>query len=235
MLTAAGSGQRFGADLPKALVLLRGRPLVAHATSRIAASGVVDEIVVTAPAGHLDEVHRAVTRACDLPVRIVAGGLSRQASVAAGLASLSPAVEMVLVHDAARPLASPELIRRLVRAVGSGIDAAIPSVPVVDTIKEIGGGDPPVALRTLDRPRLRAVQTPQAFRASVLRRAHRQGAALADDEATAVSDDAGLVEAMGVPVHLVEGEAAALKITTRHDLAIAGIYLDEMAGADGLP
>ncbi|WP_159621189.1 2-C-methyl-D-erythritol 4-phosphate cytidylyltransferase [Ruania rhizosphaerae] len=231
VLTAAGSGQRFGADLPKALVPLRGRPLVAHAASRLAASGVIDEIVVTAPAGFLDQVHGATTSACDLPVRIVAGGVSRQASVAAGIATLNSAVEVILVHDAARPLASADLVRRLVAAVRSGIDAAIPSVPVVDTVKEIGPGDPPVAARTLERSRLRAVQTPQAFRAAVLRRAHEAGAARARDEVTAVSDDAGLVEALGLPVHLVDGEAAALKITTPHDLAIAEIFLSESDGA----
>ncbi|WP_354002617.1 IspD/TarI family cytidylyltransferase [Ruania halotolerans] len=212
---------------------LAGRALVALAAERLAASGVVAEIVVTAPAGHLDEVQSAVLAAtqtwADLRVQIVAGGPSRQASVAAGLAALGPTAEVILVHDAARPLASPALIRQLVATVDSGHDAVIPAVPVIDTIKEVDDGDPPVALRTVNRSALRAVQTPQAFRAHVLRRAHEVGAAQAADESTAVSDDAGLVEALGLPVYVIAGERAAMKVTTAHDLAIAELYLREGA------
>ncbi|WP_245708930.1 2-C-methyl-D-erythritol 4-phosphate cytidylyltransferase [Ruania alba] len=219
--------------MPKALVPLAGRPLVAIAAERLAASGQVSEIVVTAPAGYLDEIHAAVLSGADLGpgvrVHVVAGGISRQASVAAGLASLTSTAQVVLVHDAARPLVSPTLVQRLVATVVAGHDAVIPAVPVIDTIKEVDDGDPPVAVRTVDRAALRAVQTPQAFRADVLRRAHEAGAARAADEATAVSDDAGLVEALGLPVHVIAGEQAAMKVTTLHDLAIAELYLREGA------
>lgn len=227
VLTAAGSGSRFGAAVPKALVELAGTPLVAHAAARLTSSGRVRHLVVTAPVEQLAEVRAAVTAACPVPVQVVAGGSTRQASVAAGLTALDAREEIVLVHDAARPLASPALIARLIDTVASGHDAVVPALPVPDTIKEVDDGDPPRAVRTLARERLRAVQTPQAFRASLLRMAHRSAAQLAADERTAVSDDAGLVERLGHEVRVVDGESCALKITTRHDLAIAALILEE--------
>ncbi len=227
VLTAAGSGSRLGADLPKALVPLAGLPLVAHAAARLAGSGRVHELVVTAPAGYLDAVRTAVVAACDLPVQVVAGGPSRQASVAAGLAVLSRALPIVLVHDAARPLASPALVRRLVDAVREGHPAVVPALPVTDTIKEVDDADPPRAVRTLDRGRLRAVQTPQAFRTDLLRQAHAAAAHLAAVEARAASDDAALVEQLGAQVRVVAGEEQAMKVTTVRDLAVAELLLRE--------
>ena len=213
--------------MPKALVELAGTPLVAHAAARLADSGRVRQLVVTAPADHVADVRAAVLAACAIPVEVVAGGVTRQASVAAGLAVLDEQDEIVLVHDAARPLASTGLIAQLVDLVAGGHRAVIPAVPVTDTIKEVDDGAPPRAVRTLTRHALRAVQTPQAFRASVLRQAHASAAALAADERTAISDDAGLVERLGQEVRVVEGESRALKITTRHDLAIAALFLEE--------
>lgn len=230
VLTAAGSGSRLGHDLPKALVPLGGTPLVVRAARALADSTAVDGIVVTAPSTHLAAVVGLfpgdVVPGTAVPVRVVPGGPSRQASVAAGLAALADLVadvELVLVHDAARALAGPELVRRVVAALESGRRAVVPGVPVTDTVKRVvalpDGGE--LVVETPDRATLRAVQTPQGFVRELLERAHRAGADRADDEARAVSDDAGLVELLGEEVHLVLGEPAALKITTAADLDLA--------------
>lgn len=226
MLTAAGSGERFGGSAPKALVPFGDMPLVAHAARALQRAGVVQQLVVTAPAGRQQEIGAAVVVCCTVPTVVVAGGPSRQASVAAGLAALSDC-DVTLVHDAARPLASPELIRALVHQVQSGDDAVVPGVAVTDTIKEVDGASVPHAIRTIERSALRAIQTPQAFRTGPLRRAHAAAADLARSEATAISDDAGVVERVGVPVRVIDGEARAMKITTPDDLALAEFYLRE--------
>ncbi len=227
VLTAAGSGTRLGDPRPKALVPLAGVSLVERAATALAGSGVVAGIVVTAPAGRVAEVAALFPQgtAAGVPVQVVAGGPTRQASVAAGLAALAAVVPDcggVLVHDAARCLATPELVRRLVRALEDGRRAVVPALPVTDTIKQaVPGEDGERVGATPDRSLLRAVQTPQAFDRALLERAHRAAAERAGDESSAVSDDAGLVELLGEEVHLVAGEAAALKITTAEDLAYA--------------
>ncbi|MGM7422645.1 IspD/TarI family cytidylyltransferase [Cellulosimicrobium sp. CpK407] len=252
VLTAAGSGTRLGLDLPKALVELDGLPLVVQAARRLCASGAVDAIVVTAPPGLREHV-AALLRddpAVDRPVRVVEGAGTRQASVAAGLragldadapdagtggrsAPAQPAVDVVLVHDAARPLAPPALVRRVVEAVRAGHGAVVPGLPVTDTIKRVTAaraGDPSRAepvTETVDRAALRAVQTPQGFDRALLVRAHEAATHRADDERSAATDDAGLVEALGLPVHVVPGDAAAAKITTAHDLRVAALTLRE--------
>ena len=227
VLTAAGSGTRLGHDRPKALVPLAGRSLVERAAAALADSGVVQGIVVTAPASHLEQftdLFRAGTVA-GVPVRVVPGGPTRQASVAAGLAALddvAPGCRAVLVHDAARCLAGPDLVRRLGTALAQGRRAVVPALPVTDTIKEaVISADGERVGATPDRSVLRAVQTPQGFDRELLERAHRAARARANDEARAVSDDAGLVELLGEEVHLVIGDARALKITTAQDLAYA--------------
>jgi 2-C-methyl-D-erythritol 4-phosphate cytidylyltransferase len=239
ILTAAGSGARLGLGVPKALVELRGAPLVTHAVRRAAASGVVDAIVVTAPADRLEGFASAVADAgVDVPTRVVPGGPTRQASVAAGLACADADVEVVLVHDAARALAPPSLFVRVFEAVHGGHAAVVPGLPVVDTIKSVAapsalGISPPEAptvLRvtgTVDRGTLRTVQTPQGFERTLLDRAHAEAAHAAGVESTSASDDAGLVEVLGEDVWIVPGDAVALKITTVHDLAVAGLLLEE--------
>ncbi|WP_163543692.1 2-C-methyl-D-erythritol 4-phosphate cytidylyltransferase [Occultella kanbiaonis] len=227
VLAAAGSGSRLGHTVPKALVPLGGEALVARAARGLADSGLVRRIVVTAPAGYLDQVRAAVAPVSSVDIEVVDGGATRQASVASGLRALGESDLVILVHDAARPLVSADLIGRLVAAVRAGHPAVVPGVPVVDTIRAVDDGDPPRAIATPDRSELRAIQTPQAFDADVLRRAHAHGAARADSEAVAAGDDAGLVEALGIAVHVVPGEARALKITTRHDLSVAALYLEE--------
>ncbi|WP_083259726.1 2-C-methyl-D-erythritol 4-phosphate cytidylyltransferase [Cellulosimicrobium cellulans] len=246
VLTAAGSGSRLGMDLPKALVELDGLPLVVHAARRLCASGVVDFLVVTTPPGLAEHVAAMLAEdpGVDRPVRAVEGAGTRQASVAAGLrAGLAARVEgadgeqeaddedvdVVLVHDAARPLASPDLVRRVVAAVRVGHGAVVPGLPVTDTIKRVEPREDGAerVTQTVDRAALRAVQTPQGFDRRLLERAHAAAAHREGDEALAATDDAGLVEDLGAAVHVVPGEAAAAKITTAHDLRVAALTLQE--------
>ena len=210
LVPAAGAGVRLGPGAPKALRLLAGEPLLVHAVRRIAAAPSVHTIVVAAPAADVHSVRAMLAPVA--PVTVVPGGAERQASVAAALAAVPAGPEIVLVHDAARALTPPELVESVAEAVRSGHDAVIPVLPVVDTIKEVDAGER--VLGTVDRSALRAVQTPQGFRRSVLAAAH----AAAGDPLT---DDAGLVEKQGVPVVCVAGSELALKITRPFDLALA--------------
>lgn len=210
LVPAAGAGVRLGPGAPKALRPLAGEPLLVHAVRRIAAAPSVHTIVVAAPAADVHSVRAMLAPVA--PVTVVPGGAERQASVAAALAAVPAGPEIVLVHDAARALTPPELVESVAEAVRSGHDAVIPVLPVVDTIKEVDAGER--VLGTVDRSALRAVQTPQGFRRSVLAAAH----AAAGDPLT---DDAGLVEKQGVPVVCVTGSELALKITRPFDLALA--------------
>ncbi len=214
LVPAAGSGVRLGPGAPKALRLLAGEPLLVHAVRRLAVASCVGCVVVAAPP---DAV--ALTRdllAPVAPVTVVPGGALRQQSVAAALAAVPADFEIILVHDAARALAPPTLVESVAAAVRSGHDAVIPVLPVIDTIKEVSAADRVVG--TVDRSVLRLVQTPQGFRRAVLAAAH----ATALDEHT---DDAGMVERLGVPVHAVPGDEAAMKITRAFDLIVAEALL----------
>ncbi|RTL61793.1 MAG: 2-C-methyl-D-erythritol 4-phosphate cytidylyltransferase [Pseudonocardiaceae bacterium] len=251
VVPAAGSGQRLGAGEPKAFVPVGGVPMLVRAVDGLLASGVVDHVVVAAPA-------ELVVRAGELldgrPVTVLAGGADRTASVLCALGALhgvgdpngvhtgderpgppvgdgSPraivddTVEVVLVHDAARPLTPPALVTAVVEAVRAGHRAVIPVLPVADTIKQVDAAGDVVA--TVDRSVLRAVQTPQGFAPDLLLRAHRTAAAAG---ATA-TDDAGLVEALGEPVHTVPGDPAAMKVTTPWDHRLADhLVMDAVAG-----
>lgn len=210
LVPAAGAGVRLGPGRPKALRLLAGEPLLVHAVRRLAAAASVHTIVVAAPAAEVVGVRALLAPVA--PVIVVAGGAERQASVAAALAAVPAGPTIVLVHDAARALTPPELVESVAAAVRGGQAAVIPVLPVVDTIKEVDADE--VVLGTVDRSALRAVQTPQGFRRSVLTAAH----AAAGDPLT---DDAGLVEKQGVPVACVPGSEYALKITRPFDLALA--------------
>ena len=242
VLTAAGAGTRLGAGGPKALVEVGGRSLLRRAAQGLVGSGVVDHLVVTAPGEHVERfaAELAGLAGAGVGIRVVAGSsASRQASVALGLkAALEacPRAAVVLVHDAARALTPPETVRRVVAAVRAGHDAVVPALAVTDTVKEVApvgpagpvAAAPPTAradvevvVGTPDRSRLRAVQTPQGFAVAALVRAHELGAARGADEALAASDDAGLVEAAGGRVVVVEGDPLALKVTTPLDLALA--------------
>ena len=210
IIAAAGSGERLGADRPKAFVQIAGRTLLEHAY--ISLSSVVDEIVIAAPAGWEAEVRKIVGESS----KVVLGGATRSASISNALEAISPDINLVLVHDAARALASSALARRVLDALVAGEVAVIPAVPVSDTIKSITR-EGYVSL-TPDRTFLRAVQTPQGFTRSILMRAHARG-----EEAT---DDAALVEGLGEQVKVIDGEARAMKITTAQDLTTAHHFLD---------
>ena len=219
VLTAAGSGSRLGCEVPKALVELSGRPLVWWAARGLRAGG-VGAIVVTAPAASLDEFRAGIA---DIGgVEVVAGSdRSRQASVALGLAALGQHKpgDVVLVHDAARPLTPAQVTARVIDAVRAGAGAVIPVLPVTDTLKSVDASG--VVTGTPRRADMVAVQTPQGFRWDVLMRAHEAGASLGADEAVAATDDAGLVEAIGAVVHTVAGDERSLKVTRPLDLSLA--------------
>jgi 2-C-methyl-D-erythritol 4-phosphate cytidylyltransferase len=236
ILTAAGSGTRLGHTLPKALVPLGGERLLLHAARGLLAARTrdderVDQLVVTTPADRVDEVAALLTvalRDSDVRVEVVPGGSTRQASVAAALGVLSDDVDVVLVHDAARPLTPGSLVVRVIEAVRAGHAAVVPGLPVVDTVKRVGepdgaGAEPVV--ETVPRVDLRAVQTPQGFDRELLVRAHEAGAADAAQESSAASDDAGLVERLGERVWVVAGDERAAKVTTARDLALAELLL----------
>jgi 2-C-methyl-D-erythritol 4-phosphate cytidylyltransferase len=228
IVLAAGRGRRYGGAVPKQYELLAGERVIDRslATARAAA----DHVVVVLAPGEDDEAAALLdSGAADAAV---VGGDERADSVRAGLAIVDADAAVVVVHDAARPLASAALHRAVVDAVHAGADAAIPGVPVTDTVKRVhpapaGSGAHveglDVVVATPDRSELVAVQTPQAFRADLLRRAH-------DGEPDA-TDDAALVEALGATVVVVAGEPTNLKITGPHDLAVATALL-QAVGSD---
>ncbi|MHC4971470.1 MAG: 2-C-methyl-D-erythritol 4-phosphate cytidylyltransferase [Planctomycetota bacterium] len=204
ILVAAGEGSRFGG--PKAFVELAGLTLLARSA---AAFGAFADRVAVLRAADLDRV--------DLPGWTpVAGGARRRDSVAAGLEALAPATGIVLVHDAARPLVPPEVVARVAEAA-THAPAVVPVVPVTDTIKHVEGRR---VVETPDRAALVAVQTPQAFRVDLLRRALEAS----DSDAT---DEAALVEALGVEVVTVAGDPQNLKITAPADLQVAAALLQD--------
>jgi 2-C-methyl-D-erythritol 4-phosphate cytidylyltransferase len=201
VVVAAGSGARFGAEKQFA-------PLGAGTVLDVAlesARAVADGVVVVVPSEH--GAHRWVA---PRGVRTVPGGATRAASVRCGLAAVPVDAEVIIVHDAARPLASEQLFRAVVAAVRAGADGAVPGVPLPDTVKRVRAA---VVVDTPPREELVAVQTPQAFRAAVLRAAHA-----GEPDAT---DDATLVERCGGRVVVVPGEPANVKITRPEDLRAA--------------
>jgi 2-C-methyl-D-erythritol 4-phosphate cytidylyltransferase len=199
IIVAAGSGSRYGSV--KQYEVLRGRRVLDWA--RQVALRACEGVVMVVPADRLELREPGAHR-------VVAGGETRSASVRAGLDAVPDVADIVVVHDGARPLASLELFHKVIGAVRDGADAAVPALALTDTIRSLDGG-------TVDRSRLVAVQTPQAFRAEVLRKAHDQG--------NDASDDASLVEAIGGSVVVVDGEHRNLKITTPIDLRFAGFLL----------
>jgi len=214
VLVAAGEGARLGADRPKAFVGLGDEVMLAHSLRMLDDHPALDGIVVVVPEGWEEP---ATLLADDLAATkvsaAVTGGPSRAESVAAGLAAVPAEADLILVHDAARPFAAPELVSRVLEALGEA-DGAVPGTPVTDTVKRVEGGR---IVETLDRSALVAVQTPQGFRADALRRAFAQ----AGDGLAAATDCAALVEATGGSITVVPGDAANLKVTTPADLAEA--------------
>ena len=212
IIAGAGMGHRLGADIPKALIQIDGVTLIERAFAAL--SSVVDEIVITAPAGY-EETFRAIVGES---ATVITGGVLRSDSVNLALKSLSPSTKYVLVHDAARALATSDLAQRVLNELNSGESAVIPALNVVDTIKEVDRDG--YVRNTPDRSVLRAVQTPQGFAVDVLKRAHE-----ASDDAT---DDAALVEALGIKVKTILGEARAMKITNPEDIGMALTLLRDL-------
>jgi 2-C-methyl-D-erythritol 4-phosphate cytidylyltransferase len=216
ILVAAGRGERLGLEQPKAFAKLGEDPLLAEPLRRLDESGWVDRIVIVAPPGWEEPaILLAEELACSKVHCCVAGGGTRAESVRAGLAEVDDDALVVLVHDAARPLVSDAVIERVLAPLGDGWDGAVPGLAVSDTLKRVAADGR--AEETVERDRLYAVQTPQAFPADVLRRAAAGGA-----EAT---DCAGLVEAAGGRVKVVDGDPHLLKVTTADDLAKIASWL----------
>lgn len=236
LIPAAGSGTRLGAGVPKAFVPLLGRPLLAHAVEGAVRSGVVDAIVIAAPAALLEDAqsiaeaaaqapHAAQDRseasnapASAVPITVVEGGEDRVVSVAAALAAV-PEAERVLVHDAARCLTPADVYHRVVAALEQGARAVVPVLPLTDTVKT--ATEAGTVVGDLDRSALRRVQTPQGFAREVLLAAHDLQRT---DPDAAATDDAGLVERLEIAVVGVPGDESALKITHPMDLRIAELY-----------
>jgi 2-C-methyl-D-erythritol 4-phosphate cytidylyltransferase len=204
IVPAGGSGERLGADRPKAFVVCAGRPLIEWSLEVL--GSVCDRVIVAAPDGYDEGPDR------------VRGGESRSASVQNAVGAVEEA-DLFVVHDAARPLVTRDLVERCIGAIEPGIDGAIAAIPMTDTVKEVATDGR--VLRTLDRSTLWAVQTPQVFRADILRRAlERDAAALA-----AASDDAWLVDDAGGVITVVESYPENLKVTSESDLRIAEALL----------
>ena len=209
LLVAAGSGERLGAGRPKAFVVVAGRPMLDWSLEAIRAAG-LDHVIVTLPGGETAPPGCAG----------VAGGVTRSESVRRALREAGPS-DAVVVHDAARPLVTRELVEGCIAAVRAGWDGAIAAAPMTDTVKEAGEDRRVTA--TLDRTRLWAIQTPQAFRREALERA----LAVEDEVLAQATDDAWLVERAGGTVRVVESTPENFKVTTAHDLRVAELLLGE--------
>jgi 2-C-methyl-D-erythritol 4-phosphate cytidylyltransferase len=211
LVLAAGRGERMDATTPKALLTCAGTTIVARAVERASAAPLVTGVVVVAPPGWEEAVGRLV--GAYRVDAVVAGGPSRQASVAAGLAVVPADAGRVICHDAARPLASSALFTRTLEAL-EGWDGVVPVLPMVDTVKRVQDGR---VEGTEPRGSLALAQTPQAFGAAALREAHERAARDGFDG----TDDAVLLERAGYRVRAIEGERTNLKITTTEDIRLA--------------
>ncbi len=218
VIVAAGSASRMG-GIDKVMAALGGEPMIARTVRAFQQCGAIaDIVIVTRP-----DLIRPISALCaqmDKVRMVVAGGQSRQESVALGLNALPKGLELAAVHDGARPLITDAVIDRTVRAANS-YGAAAPAVPVKDTIKVVRGG---LVTDTPDRASLQAVQTPQVFDFDLLRGALKKAA----EDAAAVTDDCSAVERLGMAVKIVEGDERNLKVTTPMDLKIAEMLLEEM-------
>lgn len=225
LIAAAGQGTRLGAEVPKAYVELRGRTLLERSVRALLASGVVDEVIVLVSPDMEPEAARIIGRidtAGAAPIRLVHGGSERADSVWAGLQAIPDDDAVVLIHDAARALTPPTMVRRVTERILQGAPAAVPVVPVADTIKEVAAD---AVVSTPDRSRLRAVQTPQAFRLPALRQANLDY--WAEQPEFTATDDASLMEWHGERVATVPGDTLAFKITTPIDLTLAHALTEE--------
>jgi 2-C-methyl-D-erythritol 4-phosphate cytidylyltransferase len=221
LIVAAGRGERLGSGRPKALVMLSGRPMLQWSVDALRSVRAVEQIVVALPEGELGAAPEGTIG--------VVGGATRSASVNAALAAAPAAASTVIVHDAARPLASPELFERtLAELERYQCDAVIAAVPVSDTIKEVAG-DGRTVRATLERSRLWAVQTPQVFRRAALERALKAP----PEVLAAATDDAWLIEQAGGVVRVAESEPGNIKVTSPTDLRLAEMLLADRGKGTG--
>jgi 2-C-methyl-D-erythritol 4-phosphate cytidylyltransferase len=216
VIVAAGRGERLGLDRPKAFANLNGRPLLAESLERLEASEWVDSIVVAAPPDWEEPVILlAEELGCGKVVAVVPGGETRPESVRAGIAEVAEEAAVALVHDAARPVLSEDIVDRVMTALNEGWDGVVPALPVADPVKRVRGEE---VLETVERSDLVVAQTPQAFVASLLR------TALGADVAGA-TDCAALVEAAAGRVRVVEGDRRLMKVTDAADLELVANWL----------
>jgi len=217
ILVAAGSGERLGAERPKAFVVLGERVLLAESLERLDTSEWIDAVVVAVPADWEDAaIALAEELVASKVAAVVTGGATRAESVRAALEQVPDDALVIIVHDAARPLVDDAVIERVLGPLAEGYDGVVPGLPLTDTVKRVERG---IVVETIDRSDLVTVQTPQAFIASVLRSAYSAGDLL---DAT---DCASLVEARGGRIRVVDGDVRLLKITTRADLALVASWL----------
>ena len=220
VVPAAGRGRRMGGDTPKQFLPLDGEPVLRRTLRALAACPEVEEIVPVLPPDWLERGAALLGPPGGKVRRAVAGGATRQASVQAGLQALGPRPRVILVHDGVRPLVTPALVREAAALAARGLCAVV-GLPLHDTVKRVDAGG--TVLETPPREQLWTVQTPQAFPSDLLRRALERAAALG----VTATDEAGLVERMGVPVRVVPGSPWNVKITSPEDLRLAEVILRE--------
>jgi 2-C-methyl-D-erythritol 4-phosphate cytidylyltransferase len=219
VLVAAGKGERLAAGRPKAFAALAGRPLLAESLERLDECDLVDAIVVVAPVGWEEpSIMVAEELGAGKVASCVAGGATRAESVRLGVAEVPEDAGVILVHDAARPLVTTEVVARLLEPLDAGWDGAVPGLRIADTVKRVG--DDGTIAETVERTTLATVQTPQAFAAGAFRRALASSA-------SDLSDCSGYVETAGGRVRVVEGDPGLLKVTTSRDLAVIERLLAE--------
>ena len=220
LIVAAGSGTRFGANVPKQFLEIGGKPILIHTLERFENCAVVDRIILVLSASEIENFHRSAAKYnLKKLLKIVAGGQMRAESVLNGLNSVDfDDAEIIAVHDGARPLVTGEEISAIIEKAKE-FGAACLVAPVTDTIKEVANG---VIVSTIDRNRLRRALTPQAFRFEILHRAFAE-----NDLSEAATDECFLVEKIGYEIAVVEGNARNIKITHKEDLSVAEIFLSE--------
>ena len=223
IVVAAGQGARFGSETPKQFHLVGGVPIVLRALRSFTSHPDVAHVVLVLPAEHVAHPPAFLSAFSALsPLSVVTGGIHRGDSVRAGLAALNVDCGVVLVHDGARPFVERSLIDRIIEYVRRG-EGAVPAIPLSDTLKEVAEDDPTRIVRTRPRARLWRAQTPQGFPRTILEEAHAHAAHVG----RRATDDAALVEAMGVTVRLVPDSSRNIKVTTPEDLALAEMLAAE--------
>jgi 2-C-methyl-D-erythritol 4-phosphate cytidylyltransferase len=219
VVAAGGSGERLGAGIPKALVPLLGRPMIAWCLGAVETSERILSAVIAAPAGNEEEIEAIARDTLEMPFTIATGGETRSESVANAIGMLEEPGDL-LIHDAARPLVTPELLDRCIERLAHWrCDGVVAAARAVDTIKEADAGGRVIG--TLARANLWAVQTPQVFQPAALIKA------LAKGDLGRATDDAQLVEAVGGDIRLVEAPRQNLKVTSEQDLRIAELLLSQ--------